>query len=182
MEGGRHGAKVNEGLPSRARQSHVKLAVSVDVAVMSQEPDGQGSEAEIAEHCEWVNAWTPERRKAVAAAPAAAPVGPAKVIPLKKREPASCEGVVDPAASHVDLSPADQLACDLAEIAQARDALLANAPPGTDAPKSPGSRIVWLPFALRRTADSVPIVLGSVLGLLMLIVFSVAAVFAKLAR
>jgi hypothetical protein len=39
-----------------------------------------------------------------------------------------------------------------------------------------------IPVGLRRTADSVPIILGSVLGFLMITVFSIAAVFIKFAR
>jgi len=38
------------------------------------------------------------------------------------------------------------------------------------------------PVALRRTRDSVPIILGSILGTLMLVVFTVAAMFVRLAR
>lgn len=44
------------------------------------------------------------------------------------------------------------------------------------------TRLTGIAPPLRRTRDSVPIILGSVLGGLMLVVFTVAAVFMRLAR
>jgi hypothetical protein len=72
------------------------------------------------------------------------------------------------------------LAGDLIDIAEARDALLAN--PIPPPPQNATSRPVRLPVGLGRTPDSVPIILGSVLGFLMVLVFATAAVFARLAR
>ena len=143
---------------------------------MVQQRDGRDAEAGIAAHCAWINAWADEAHRGAAATPDA----PANVIPLKRTSGAG--EPADAARLQRSLTAEDQLARDLAEIAQVRDALLA----GTGAPepqaKALGSRVVWLPYALRRTADSVPVLLGTVLGLLILIVFSAAAVFAKLAR
>jgi hypothetical protein len=149
---------------------------------MSQERDRRGAEAGIAEHCEWVNTWAAHVRGSGAPRPTAAADASASIIPLK-RELAPKEGAHDTAAGPVGSSAAEQLARDLADIAQARDALEGGtARTEATVAKGSDSRIVWLPFALRRTADSVPILLGTVLGLLMLVVFSAAAVFAKLAR
>ncbi|HEX2216549.1 MAG TPA: hypothetical protein VHG27_07670 [Xanthobacteraceae bacterium] len=70
-----------------------------------------------------------------------------------------------------------QLARDIAAIAQARDALLSRT-----AVSEVSSREQGTPILLRRTADMVPVILGSMLGILMLILFSTAALFVKLAR
>jgi hypothetical protein len=88
------------------------------------------------------------------------------------------------AASTADL-PADfardlLLAGDIIDIAEARDALLANASPPPLPSASAGS--ASRPAGLFRTADSVPIILGSVFGFLMVLVFAAAAMFVKLAR
>ena len=103
----------------------------------------------------------------------------------------------------------EQLARDIVAITQARDALVAAepiAPPllaeasvarrtprttplerGTqgEAPlrvMSANAAAALVPFGLRRTRDSVPIILGSVLGFLMIGIFGLAAVFSKFAR
>jgi hypothetical protein len=92
----------------------------------------------------------------------------------------------------------EQLARDIVAITQARDALngAETMPPPVPArPVRPAIRgqtqapmalsavmMTWVPSGLRRTADSVPIILGSVLGFLMITVFSIAAVFIKFAR
>jgi hypothetical protein len=102
----------------------------------------------------------------------------------------------------------DQLARDIVAITQARDALMglevtpiqlrSTASAHPKVPSIPSvlsarkeeqwratsSAIVltWVPSGMRRTADSVPIILGSVLGFLMITVFSIAAVFIKFAR
>ena len=75
----------------------------------------------------------------------------------------------------------DLLANDIAAIRSARDALLEKTelePTGSIARISAAGRAVLL----RRTADSVPILLGTVIGGLMLIVFSVAATFVTFGR
>lgn len=72
------------------------------------------------------------------------------------------------------VAAAAQLDRDVLAIEQARDALL------TSEPAAAGRTSIAL--VLRRTADSVPVILGSVLGLMMVVVFSTAAVFVKLAR
>ena len=71
------------------------------------------------------------------------------------------------------------MSCDIAAIEEARDALLASE---NSAPRAPAEMRWASPVVLRRTADSVPVLLGSVLGVLMLVVFSAAAAFVKLAR
>jgi hypothetical protein len=103
----------------------------------------------------------------------------------------------------------EQLARDIVAITQARDALMvaeqtsepaaaeasvARRAPRT-APLDRGTqdeaplRVMFASpaappaaFRLRRTPDSVPVILGSVLGFLMITIFSVAAVFIKFAR
>jgi hypothetical protein len=87
---------------------------------------------------------------------------------------------VDSAAS--PLAP-ELLAADIEAIALVADVLCARdradaLEPPIDIPAAPPG----FAFSLRRTADSVPVVLGSVLGVLMLVVFSAAATFVKLAR
>jgi hypothetical protein len=92
----------------------------------------------------------------------------------------------------------EQLARDIVAITQARDALIGAETmphPVPARPVRPAIRghtqapmalsavmMTWVPSGLRRTADSVPIILGSVLGFLMITVFSIAAVFIKFAR
>src|SRR5437763_7038821 len=92
---------------------------------MVQQRDGRDAEAGIAAHCAWINAWADEARRGAAAPPDA----PANVIPLKRATGAG--EAADAARLQRSLTAEDQLARDLAEIAQARDALLA----GTDAPQ-----------------------------------------------
>jgi hypothetical protein len=63
---------------------------------------------------------------------------------------------------------------DVAAIERARDALLARElPPGRSASARQASA---------RTADSVPVVLGGVLGVLLIAICTTAAVFMKVAR
>jgi hypothetical protein len=151
------------------------MTITADVAVMVQQRDRRDAEAEIAEHCAWINAWAGEHGTA------AAPGEAQKVVPIER--PKNVGQRDDKLRASSGQGADDQLTRDLAEIAHVRDALLAETAPSPDMhPKASSARVVWLPFALRRTADSVPILLGTVLGLLMLIVFSAAAVFAKLAR
>lgn len=100
----------------------------------------------------------------------------------------------------------EQLARDIVAITQARDALMAAEPiaapplPETSAARrsppidrgtqdeaplrvmSANAAAALVPFGLRRNPDSVPLILGSVLGFLMIGIFGVAAVFIKFAR
>jgi hypothetical protein len=68
------------------------------------------------------------------------------------------------------------LARDVIDIAEARDALLAN--PSLPLPQN----LVSPSRGLARTADSVPIILGALLGVLMGLVFATAALFTNFAR
>ena len=74
--------------------------------------------------------------------------------------------------------PGDQLMRDIAEIERTRDALAA-AP--LSRPFSKG-RTQALTLVPSRTSDSVPVVIGGVLALVMLTVFGAAAAMTKLAR
>lgn len=87
--------------------------------------------------------------------------------------------VINPAAgrskANATFDQLDQLAKDIAEITQARETLLANRRLARRQAALPASR----PF---RTADSVPIILGSVIGFLMMTVIGIAALFTNFAR
>jgi hypothetical protein len=121
---------------------------------------------------EWVNAWAlsltantaVEAAKPVSAEPAKA-AGPAII-----REP-----VIVPVAHTL---PDSQLMRDIAEIERARDALAA-VPVGGFFARQRTRAFTLVPS---RTADSVPIVVGGVMALVMLTVFGAAAAMTKLAR
>jgi hypothetical protein len=90
--------------------------------------------------------------------------------------------VINPAASRAGSAATfdrlDRLVKDIAEITQARETLFAERVPRRAPARplpAPGQR-------LARTADSVPIILGSVIGLLMMTVIGIAALFANFAR
>jgi hypothetical protein len=87
--------------------------------------------------------------------------------------------VINPAArrstTNATFDQLDQLAKDIAEITQARETLLADRRLARRQAALPASR----PF---RTADSVPIILGSVIGFLMMTVIGIAALFTNFAR
>lgn len=133
---------------------------------------------------EWVNAWAaqaervaPVRARPLLFAIEASPstVGPTTVHML---ESAFAADAMKAASALEATETVDQLTCDIVAIERARDALLA----GEDLAKPKALAQPVAPIMLRRTPDSVPVVLGSVLGVLMLVVFSAAAVFVKLAR
>jgi len=110
---------------------------------------------------EWVNAWA--RAKANTAAATAEPVSGA------------AEPVIAPVAHTL---PESQLMRDIAEIERARDALAAG-PAGRFFARQRTRALTLVPS---RTSDSVPIVVGAVLALVMLTVFGAAAAMTKLAR
>jgi hypothetical protein len=121
---------------------------------------------------EWVNDWAESARvgaaEAVAPEPvrAAAPKAPQRVAPSP---------VIAPIAHTL---PDDQLKRDIAEIERARDALAA-IPVGSFSSRLRNQALTLVPS---RTADSVPIVVGGVLALVMLSVFGAAAAVSKFAR
>jgi hypothetical protein len=122
---------------------------------------------------EWVNAWAETAAKtepAVMAAPVAEPVvtAPAQAVFAPPK----------PAARVAPALPADQLMRDIAEIERARDALAA-IPVAASAGKRRTQALTLVPS---RTTDSVPVVVGGVLALVMLMVFGAAAAMTKLAR
>lgn len=116
----------------------------------------------------------PQADEPVAAAPppaaadtqAPVPEAPAELAPIVvQHEPAAVE------SSQVSLVPeADQLERDIAEIQRVRDALLAQPPFTIIDPRRVHGR-----FARLRNSDAVPIVIGTVVGLSLLIVFGAAA-------
>ena len=105
---------------------------------------------------EWVNAWA-QSMTANTAVEVAAPVS---TVPVK-----------------APLSDS-QLMRDIAEIERARDALAA-VPVGGFFARQRTRALMLVPS---RTADSVPIVVGGVMALVMLTVFGAAAAMTKLAR
>jgi hypothetical protein len=159
------------------------MIAGVDVAVMVEQLNRSEATADLPEEFEWVNAWalqTPGHGVVPAAdqSPASTPHA------TGRPELAVVAGTDVDRATAAD-TPADLardvlLAGDIIDIAEARDALLAN--PNPPPPADLASRLIWLPVGLGRTADSVPIILGSVLGFLMVLVFVTAAVFVRLAR
>ncbi len=90
--------------------------------------------------------------------------------------------VINPAAGRASpatsLDRLDRLVKDIAEITQARETLLAEGAP-LRAPASPQPAVSQRPT---RTADSVPIILGGVIGFLMMTVIAIAALFTNFAR
>jgi hypothetical protein len=117
---------------------------------------------------EWVNAWA-QSRTADTAVEAAKPVSRESV---KAAEPAIIPKPVIAPVAH--MLPEGQLMRDIAEIERARDALAA-VPVG-------GFFARQRTLVPSRTADSVPIVVGGVMALVMLTVFGAAAAMTKLAR
>lgn len=103
------------------------------------------------------------------AAPAAAEVREKAPIPTPATITASQPAKVE--SAEASLAPdASQLERDIAEIECARDALLEPAPFTITDPRKPRS-----PFSALRHAESVPILVGSVVGATLLIVFGAAA-------
>ncbi len=144
-----------------------------------------GRDRDDAGQLEWVNAWA-QSMTANTAVEAAAPVSAAPVkAPLSDsqlmRDIAEIERARDappmmaPVAHTV---PESQLMRDIAEIERARDAL-AVVPVGGFFARQRTRALMLVPS---RTADSVPIVVGGVMALVMLTVFGAAAAMTKLAR
>jgi hypothetical protein len=153
-----------------------------DVAVMAKQSNWPAAPVGTPDDFEWVNVWAAQAAEPImSAAERTAARQPG--LAAGRPELAVVAGTDVLAPATVDLTPnLDRdvlLAGDLIDIAEARDALLANPSPP---PQNATSRLVWLPVRLGRTPDSVPIILGSVLGFLMVLVFATAAVFARLAR
>jgi hypothetical protein len=156
------------------------MAGGVDVAVMLEERKRPEAAAAPPDEFEWVNCWAAQ---APAAVPAGARPNALDLLPAGGRPGLAVVAGTDvkPAVelpAHFDRDVL--LAGDIIDIADARDGLLAA--PRPPAAAQPMRHFVWLPVGLGRTADSVPIILGSVLGFLMVLVFATAAMFVKLAR
>ena len=131
-----------------------------------------GRDRDDAGQLEWVNAWA-QSMTANTAVEAAKPVSAERA---KAAEPAIIpEPVIVPVAHTLSDS---QLMRDIAEIERARDALAA-VPVGGFFARQRTRALMLVPS---RTADSVPIVVGGVMALVMLTVFGAAAVMTKLAR
>jgi hypothetical protein len=120
-----------------------------------------GRDRDDAGQLEWVNAWA-QSMTANTAVEAAKPA----LIP---------QPVIVPVAHTL---PESQLMRDIAEIERARDALAA-VPVGGFFARQRTRALTLVPS---RTADSVPIVVGGVMALVMLTVFGAAAAMTKLAR
>ena len=116
------------------------------------------------EQFEWVNAWA-EGSKATTTSS----VQPEPVVS------AAPDSVIAPVAH---APPEDQLTRDIAEIEHARDALAA-LPVGTFSVRRRTQALTLVPS---RTADSVPVIIGGVLALVMLTVFGAAAAMTKFTR
>jgi hypothetical protein len=153
---------------------------------MLRQTDQPETAAATQDEFEWVNAWAVQDVDASASEAAAAresnvvalrlvpqapePCTQTEALPSVNGLPAGADGLSQKAREY-------QVALDILAIMRARDAL-----PGV-VPSVPAER-PWEAMLIKahRTADSVPIILGSVMGLLMVIVFSAAAAFVKLAR
>ena len=124
------------------------------------------------EQFEWVNAWAEATK---AHTPCA--VEPEAVV---SAAPGNASGVTaQDSVAPVAQTPADdQLTRDIAEIERARDALAA-LPVGSFSARRRTQALTLVPS---RTADSVPIIIGGVLALVMLTVFGAAAAMTKLTR
>ena len=131
-----------------------------------------GRDRDDAGQLEWVNAWAQSMTANTAA-------GTAELVRtefVKTTEPAMIrEPVIAPVAHTLSDS---QLMRDIAEIERARDALAA-VPVGSFFARQRTRALTLVPS---RTADSVPIVVGGVMALVMLTVFGAAAAMTRLAR
>lgn len=126
---------------------------------MMQQTSGKRPATDVFGDFDWVNAWAEQPR------------------PCVSQAAMNC-------ASSVSSRPLPELlAADIDAIALVRDVLCARdlADAQEELPEIPVPAPASI-FRLRRTADSVPVVLGSVLGVMMLVVFTAAATFVKMAR
>jgi hypothetical protein len=121
-----------------------------------QKPSGDCPAFDEFDDFDWVNAWAEQR---------------------------PCVPHATPDLSCVPSPPPELLAADIDAIALVRDVLCARdlADARESQKETPKPAPVSI-FRLRRTAESVPVVLGSVLGVMMLVVFTAAATFMKLGR
>lgn len=128
---------------------------------------------------EWVNAWAALSKAEAASTDAAmaALTAPAavEIAPVVASPPAETKVQV---AIPAERAPDDQLMRDIVEIERARDALAA-VPVAQPLAKRKTQSFTLVPS---RTSDSVPVLIGSVLALVMLTVFGAAAAMGKLAR
>ena len=130
---------------------------------------GQGS-GDTSEF-DWVNAWAAQCKPD--AVSIVQPVA-ATTAPLNADEATAAP--IAPARFVVPAWPDDQLMRDVAEIERVRDRLAA-IPVAV-----PTRRTQALTLVPSRTTDSVPVMIGGVLALVMLTVFGAAAVMSKLSR
>jgi hypothetical protein len=127
-----------------------------------------GRDRDNAGQLEWVNAWAQSMTATTAE--------PASTEPARAAEPVRIpEPVIAPVAHTLSEG---QLMRDIAEIERARDALAA-VPVGGFFARQRTRALTLVPS---RNADSVPIVVGGVMALVMLTVFGAAAAMTKLAR
>lgn len=149
-------------------------------------PDQPETAAATQGEFEWVNAWAAqgvaarENGSAISrqtnvvslriVSEGAEPRTPAESGPDVAQNQITLPGSLKKARDH-------QVVLDIVAIIRARDVLL-------DSVTQKPIRHTFNAIPLRghRTSDSVPVILGSVMGLLMIIVFSTAAAFVKLAR
>jgi hypothetical protein len=160
------------------------MLAGVDMAVMEQRNRSEAAADDLADEFEWVNAWAAQNARRSEAVDVHGPAlfglaagGRAELAVVAGTD---VRAVATPDVT-ADFDRDLLLACDIIEIAEARDALLARA--GAQ-PAQPSASLPFagLPPGLGRTADSVPIILGGVLGFLMVLVFATAAMFVNLAR
>jgi hypothetical protein len=131
-----------------------------------------GHQRDDAGQLEWVNAWA-QSMTANTAVKTAEPVG---AEPVKTAKPAIIQ---EPAIARVAHTlPAGQLMRDIAEIERTRDALAA-VPVERFFVRQRTRALTLVPS---RTTDTVPIVVGGVMALVMLTVFGAAAAMTKLTR
>jgi hypothetical protein len=130
---------------------------------MGHDQDQSGDTSQF----EWVNAWAAQcKPDAVSIVQTVA----AKVAPLNADEAIELPRFVAPSW------PDDQLMRDIAEIERVRDRLAAIPVPAQM------RRTQALTVVPSRTTDSVPVMIGGVLALVMLAVFGAAAAMSKLSR
>jgi hypothetical protein len=153
-----------------------------DMSVMTQNRGVPTASVRPGEDFEWVNSWAEasgfKAARNFAAAPAK-PVTPPPVrpatLPIKPVAPASTPVPARaPATDTQQTFPvaSDQLACDIAEIEAARDAIIAaerTGPFALTAPKTAGAR------RLLRRQDAKPVLIGAMLAIFMLVVYGAVA-------
>lgn len=122
-------------------------------------------EHDRSEQFEWVNAWAESTQGNVAPAPE-----PAVIV--------QSPHAATPVSNIAPIAADDQLARDIAEIQNKRDAL-AVLPVGTFSARRRTQALTLVPS---RTSDTVPVFVGGVLALVMLMVFGAAAAMTKLSR